>query len=948
MLIERMTVLGLTGLLLAGCGGSSSSEDGGTPTKTPIESQGSLVAPDAITTLAYQYQLEHGALAGNLKYSAETLPGWATIDSETGLISGTPGPEDASAETPISVTVSSNSRRLILKGAIVVEHAEAFLEQPALDFYSTNFEGEPRAFRNDLSGGALAGEVQFVQSHSVAPAGNFERNPADETQSRYMPKLTALRDALLLFIPSSDKKPTTLHVEVSVNGEPLMTLPMAHPNALPKSDVTGTNGIQYSKQAWSARLPWDAVRNGLSLRFVANKDAGSRTFGYLPASEIEIGEASQLVLQSIRLGMLTGTTHVDGHYSLRDPVMAATDYFQTLPASRLVMGSYADAVLDRVIIRSGVIYDKDIDGASAVEGGVYSGDMRENVAKSQVSVGINMANFGYTSNHMNQGHPHVFKQITNHHAWGMYTNGRVDHGLSGGNGIGTLYHSWGNEASHEWGHAYGLGHYPGKGLTEDGRWAVHHADSGWGYIAHRNRMRANLFGLNEDGNYNFKTDAMSGGSDGGPFSVYTHYTGYSARLIQHDIARFPVPDERYPSGYKKWDAATGQYQDYPSQHPAPVRTGVPVATILGGYDPDGTAAVIYPVFHGNYGNLFNLPEPDFNSLGDLCWITVNNHAGDQKRVQIAASRHHSGSINQFHFNLHADFRPTKASLHCRRDGTEQMLEETAFNGKIPELPPVAIVGQGTEYQQMRERDMADIEQALDAMDPTQFNILGDALAIKVASYSTKELERHLPEAAWGLLQKMQTQQAAARQIAALLGKAKRDHWSTQKTREHLLQALTEHELIEPVDDLLPTGDVIRGNGRYFDSHLEDDQYVALTELPNNIDDSSHWIRDLRGRIHTADAPWQCLTPVNNRIGLSLCRDDRADQRWAYNAELLQLRNEASHKCLDYDRSNGLLISWGCSGSWNQQWAGVATLESPLFSLLDGALLSNIYSAMFPD
>ncbi|WP_165823651.1 M66 family metalloprotease [Marinobacter litoralis] len=934
--------------MIAGCGGSSSGENKDNSANQLTVSQHTLEVPNAVTSLTYQFQPEHDALAGNLKYSADTLPGWATIDPETGLIAGIPGPEDASAESPVSVIVSNDSRRLVLKGTIVVEHAEAFLEQPALDFYSTNFEGEPRALRNDLSGGALAGEVQFVQSHSVAPAGNYERNIGDETQSRYMPKLTALRDALLLFIPSNDTEPTTVHVEVSVNGEPLMTLPMAHPNALPESDVTGTNGIQYSKQAWSVRLPWDAVRNGLSLRFVANKDAGSRTFGNLPSSEIEIGEASQLVLQSIRLGMLTAPSQVNGHYTLRDPVMAATDYFQTLPVSRLVMGSYADAILDRVIIRSGVIYDKDIDGASAVEGSVYSGDMRENVAKSQVSVGINMANFGYTSHHMNQGHPHVFKQITNHHAWGMYANGRVDHGLSGGNGIGTLYHSWGNEASHEWGHAYGLGHYPGKGLTDDGRWAVHHADSGWGYIAHRNRMRANLFGLNEDGSYNFKRDAMSGGSDGGPFSVYTHYTGYSARFIQNDIAKFPVPDENYPSGYKKWDTTTGQYQDYRSEHPVPVRTGVPVATLLGGYDPDGTAAVIYPVFHGNYGNVFDLPEPDLNATNNQCWVTVKNQSDEQKRIQIAASRHNANSINQFHFNLAADFRPTNASLHCRRDGIDQMLTQTAFDGEIPDLPPVAVVGQGAAYQQLREQDMVHIAQALKAMDSNRLNILDDALAIKVASYSAAELKNHLPEAAWGLLQRLEKQQAAVRQIAILLGKAERDQWSSQKTREHLLQALTDNGLAQSPDELVPIGDVIRGNGRYFDSNLEDATHIALTELPDDISNASHWIRDLRGRIHPADAPWQCLTPVASRIGLAPCLDERADQRWAYNAELLQLRNEASGKCLDYDRSNDRLITYGCSGNWNQQWAGVATLDSPLFALFDGPLLRKLYGALLPD
>lgn len=55
----------------------------------------------------------------------------------------------------------------------------------------------------------------------------------------------------------------------------------------------------------------------------------------------------------------------------------------------------------------------------------------------------------------------------------------------------TLYDTKGNEFSHEIGHHYGLGHFPGE---KDGNhfWSGHHHDSGWGYIGYRKRMRANL------------------------------------------------------------------------------------------------------------------------------------------------------------------------------------------------------------------------------------------------------------------------------------------------------------------------------------------------------------------------------------------------------------------------------------------------------------------------
>ncbi len=945
-MLRKAVVFGLTGLLLVGCddnilsGKKSSSGHSGERTNTELN------LPSAIAEASYSAQVGKGPLSGDVTYRAVELPDWASLDEATGTITGRPGDATA-ARLPVVIEASNGTQAAVLTGSLKVEHAAAYSRQAPLDFYARDYDGKPRILRNDLSGD-LQGEVQFVQTHSVAPAGNFERNEADETQSKYMPRLTALRNSLVLFIPAPDTHPTTVDVEVSLHGNPLMTLSMAHPNALPKPDVPDSGDIQYSTRAWSAQLPWDAVKNGLSLRFIADRDSDTSAFGELPASDIDIGEASQIVFQSIRLGMLTEPGHTDGHFTLRDPIMAATDYFQTMPVSRLVMGSYADAVLDRVIVRSGVIYDRDVDGASAGEGGVYSGDMRENVGKSQVSVGINMANFGYTSNHMNQGHPHVFKQITNHHAWGMYQNGRVGHGLSGGNGIGTLYDSWNNEASHEWGHAYGLGHYPGQGLTEDGRWAVHHADSGWGYIAHRNRMRANLFGLNEEGAYHFKADSMSGGSASSPLSVYTHYTGYTARIIQNDVAGFPIPDVTYPDGYKKWNTTTGQYENYSSEHPAPVQAGVPVATILGGYDPDGTAAVIYPVFHGNYGNVFELPQPDLSAGADQCWIEVTNGRGEQKQVSVAATRHAAASVNQVHFNLHADFRPTRASLHCRHGGVVRNLTETHFDGSIPELPPVAIVGQEAGYQQLREREMAEIEATVMDMDSTAFNVLSGNLALLVASYTDQELQAALSSTAWQRLSTLKNHEAVARELAVTIELANRAKLTTQETRERVLHVITENSLIDSVEDLVLDGDAISGNSLFFDTKLADGRYVALSGLPADISSATQWTMDLTGRIHPTEAPWQCLTPAGNRLELTPCRNDDAGQRWQYKEDIQQLRNEGNSRCLDYAHHNVTLITYGCSGSWNQKWSGVAVSDNRLLSLLDGPLLFEVYGVLLGD
>src|SRR5690606_16144864 len=137
----------------------------------------------------------------------------------------------------------------------------------------------------------------------------------------------------------------------------------------------------------------------------------------------------------------------------------ATDYFETVPVSKMTMAMYEKVELDKVIVASGAIYTKD--SPSPQDGGVYSGDMRENVGKAQVSTGINLATWGITSSAMNQSQPGITNQRVIHHSAGLYKNGAQSHGLSGGNGMATLYATVGNELSHELGHSYGLGHYPG-------------------------------------------------------------------------------------------------------------------------------------------------------------------------------------------------------------------------------------------------------------------------------------------------------------------------------------------------------------------------------------------------------------------------------------------------------------------------------------------------------
>jgi hypothetical protein len=904
--------------------------DGSSHVNVPIQ----VVLPSAVSDAAYRTQPDYRLEAESAHFFSSDLPEWLTLNKESGEISGLA----KSIESSISFNVEADisGKRSEYELSLVVEPASKYRYSENNDFYDKDYDGNARHYRNDLIG-SFAAEVQFVQSHSVAPNNNFQQNKLDETQSRYMPRPVALRDALVVAIPLNEITNDVLYIEVLQNGSVVSKQQMHRPGTLPKADYANGQKLSYSNKAWWVPVPWDQMKNGLELRFSTRLSEG-----VLPAADIDIGLATQLVFQTIRLGMLSEPPAVsDSQYVSNDPIAAAADYFQTLPVSRLVMANYADAKLDKVMVRSGKIYDT----VSDTRGDVYSGDMRGDVAKSQVSVGINMANYGVTSHDMNQSYLHVFKQITNHHARGNYSNGFINHGLSGGNGIGTLYSSSGNEASHEWGHAFGMGHYPGQGLTTDGRWAVHHADSGWGYIAHRNRMRANISGVLDEGGYNFHRDSMSGGSENSLMSRYTFYTGFTARHIQSNLERFPIPDINYASGYKRWNTDIGDFENAEVSALAPVAVGVPVATLLGAHNPDGDTAVLYPVFHGNYGNVFDLPSPNLNNAEDQCWVEVRNRNNERKMISVASARHRQDSANQLHFNLPAAFKPTLAVLSCQREGQVSEVTRMAFDGEIPALPPVAIIGQEAGYQQLLDREVSEIETSIVEL-PIEAQQLPIDVKLKVESQHIDSLLNKLSFEARGRLESILTLEKAADSVQVLLRHAQSQNLSSLEIAERLELHLSATGLASGDIEDVPTA-LINGNGYYFDVSDDSQPMVLLTEDEAiAAEQGTQWVMDRIGRLHLKDAIALCMQPAGNgRLNVADCDVSNLGQRWVYNPEIGQLKNVASAKCLDFDRANVALITYGCSGAWNQNWQGVVQYNEPWLVLLDNTSLKAAWALL---
>lgn len=968
---------------LGGSTGGTESE----PQKPVLPTVLKNVTTFAVAGLPFSYQLDSKSRTVT-EFNALSLPAWASLNKQTGLITGTPSAADVSASVSFSVELVQEDQRLVFVGSLAVLHSSALADSGKIDFYDQPFDGHARPYRNDLTG-ALAGEVQFVQTHAMAPehAVNFLENKDDQTKSQYMPDIVALRDALLLFIPAKGNDPVTVHVTVTSPNKPTLSLSMAHPNDLPGADKT--TELTYSKRAWSVRLPWDYVVNGLALSFVTDKDAKTALSGTLPAEKISIDRATEIVFYSTRIGMLMPPPGKnDGYWTLQDPIMAATDYFQTLPASKVVMASYGDYELTQTIVNQNGkarVYDKAIDKHSDSHGDVYSGDMRSDVSKSQVSIGINMANTGFSSWNLSQGYPKAQMMITNHHALGMYScvgekncpdvgYWGVEHGLSGGNGMGTIIATQYNEASHEWGHAYGLGHWPASNLTPDCRWADHHATTGWGYIGHRNRLRNSVYGIAnggesrarcqseslvyQKGDLMFSRDAMSGGSYGNsPLSRYTFYTSQSARNIQQHLNGYAIPDTAYASGYKQWDTTLGAYKEVKltlnsQPAPVPVKVGVPVITILGGYDPKDDLytdadkrAVIYPAFHANYGNLFDLPAPDLASAADQCWVEVRNTANQSKRVALNNARH-SGGINQLHFNLEASFNPSEATLNCRRAGVVKVLAHTQFDTSAVELPPLAVVGQDQGADLLKVREMAEISAAVQALAPDRLYKADANLLLKIQSYSDQDLQEGLTGSVWGYVQQIKQQHGYAQRISSLLNYWQMQQLSNDEQGVRLKAQLQSWQLLSSPEAIAVAGKPLTNNGWYLATELDSNGRLPVREVAKGGSEKAHWVMDAMGKLHPAQNLTQCLVFSGDILALASCDPQNTAQQWTVNAKNV-LRNVGSNMCIDNATSKGYPIRYGCHEGWNQQWAGVTHNNELWLSLLPAATMQRVLNLVKP-
>jgi hypothetical protein len=842
-----------------------------------------------------------------------------------------------------------------------VEPSNDVVDASVLGFNDCESNGQLRLIRNDLSGNFNA-MIQFAQSHIVDPKGN---------EAKKMPRLTSEKEALLLVTPTEDmSKVAQLTAEIYQDNRLLRTVNLNDPSQIALSDQSNADDrprVQFSKRAWSTALTWNEVRPGLSIRIV---DPVNNKNGDLRSEDIDFAAPGELVVQSIRLGLLTDPPKSTGHYMLLEPEKAGTDYFQTIPAARMIVSKYEDLKLDKVMVASGVIYDS----VSATTGDAYSGDMRGDTAKSTFSVGINLANWGVTSSSMqSQEQPQVTQSVVIHHAAGNYSNGVQGHGLSGGNGILTLYDSVGNEFSHEIGHHYGLGHYPGE---KDGNyfWAAHHADSGWGYIAFRNKMRGNLNWRTTNlgdgtngvpnflGKYAYGWDAMSGGATASSISRYTHYTGYSTQQKIQPAFDRDVWAEDSATGYKKWNKITRMmevsqpkvptksdnvwYNSANGNYLKPRLFSVPVYTIVGGYDPINQSGLIYPAARGNWGNVFDLPQANTSGTAASCWLKVQSANGVQN-IALAPQRMNPNLdpknlavVNKFHINLAQSEQPQAVDLYCQKANQQAVkLSSIAIPVSTDIMSPYVSIGQEEGYSALKRVEMPELEQALLQNKGKEIVNLSPTFRLFYDSYRRFK-DEFSPDAQTEMVRYTQ-QQIKIYRLNRWVNVYYND---LSNGNTEALEAF--HKF---VDSLGLKSDIPFANASMLVMPKMGNSCLKVEKLDTGVlnvymsgknactgEASTLWVHDAIGKIHSQQYPNLCLT---NARTLSACSNDVQGQVWEaiINGDTQQLRQ--GNSCLDLSGGRtpsadgrGEIIMYGCGGGNNQKWSLVPQSHSLILAM----------------
>tara|TARA_Y100000588_G_scaffold155519_1_gene169562 strand:- start:837 stop:3311 length:2475 start_codon:yes stop_codon:yes gene_type:complete len=456
------------------------------------------------------------------------------------------------------------------------------------------------------------------------------------TQNIYLPNVASMTEKVVRVTSDAGYSSTVHYNDRSTNITRGKTLILKYVNGQwIHGDELENNKLIYADNTWSLKLPPNWIQPGIKMQFTHGELAGE-------LNGIKVGAPTELLIHTIDVGMLTEPR--DAFHFAKD-TSAHREYFQTVPVSRLIVSQYESLYLHEVMLPNGTLLT-DFDPST---GGWHRGTMRQRIGKELISIGIDNANYGINSSigRGESGHPYLASQLAAHNSRGNYENGVVTHGGSGGGGIVTLDSSLGNEFSHEVGHNFGLGHYPG-GFNGSIHRQADAVNSTWGWDADLNKFIPNLSSKksNQSSCLNgecqapfdgrkFGFDPMAGGAPMSMINRFTLYTPYTAASIQRNLESKIVFSADSDTGFRKWNSVTQTMEPYPHKIIDKQQVNASINDLSEDYLTslfDDYSLVTIGMYNGSWTKYINVPRASESNKGRT--ITINHRADYNSHLQI--------------------------------------------------------------------------------------------------------------------------------------------------------------------------------------------------------------------------------------------------------------------------------------------------------------------------
>jgi hypothetical protein len=569
----------------------------------------------------------------------------------------------------------------------------------------------PLAWFEQAPNGTFSGSMEFGQTHLIA-----------SNETRRAPKLTAQREALVLFTPETHTaEDADVRVAVYREGEQVHVLRAQPPSQIPallEQQLTEVPLEPYSRTAWSFVLPYAWVAEGTVLHIGIEDEAGLFVF------EHELSDLSPPHIYTISRTKMVLFGTPDDPTQTAEAHKLAHDFFSVAPTASL---RFVDALpwrLSEIVVRTA-------DGPRLVRSeaerlNATDGRNRYGLFRHHISFRHNLANTGrgLVLTGESDGNNSPFGLGTSvgmgwlrdeNGAYRDINNGGVAGGWTGWSAL------WLGECAnvfvHEVGHSMTFLHFTdgtanrwgiGEEYPQDGTNLVGHP---WGYDTGRRLIRT-WYRVNRNGPVSNdqglvgKRDPMNGGEAPNAVTCFPQYTAFHAQKGQQFMSGRPtLRAVDGVAGAYLWNSDLHRYDpfDVPANHQQVTDVDVPIMLLTGTLGNAAEACQTYPPIHAASGNVFALPDPAADDLegyeGARYFLEIDFADAPTRRALINVGEITDTTMYRYSLNVAAEDRPVEVRLMLSPTGYPEVDVEAAVLQHTrplspPDLPVPAVIVAG--------------------------------------------------------------------------------------------------------------------------------------------------------------------------------------------------------------------------------------------------------------